>query len=155
MSTVSAAGLIPRRCAWGWLNRCSAPAALASFSGKLFVIVSSCLPVSAFPCLVLPLNAALRAQVSLPQCCLIARLANRQNRKPDRSRFPWSLVAVAATGSVGAILGGERAVEAVGRAVGWVSVCPKQASLWLRYFSSGAYAFVVCGPVTFSLGRRG
>ena len=42
-----------------------------------------------------PLNAGLRAQVSLPHCCLIARLANRQNRKPDRSRFLGSLVAVA------------------------------------------------------------
>ena len=37
----------------------------------------------------------------------------------------------------------------------WVSVCPKQASLLFRYFSGGADAFVVCGPVIFSPGHRG
>lgn len=40
-------------------------------------------------------------------------------------------------------------------AVWWVSVWPKLASVLFRYFSGVADAFVVCGPVIFSLGRRG
>ena len=87
IGTASATELIRRRCAWGWPNRLSAPAAaLASLDGKLVADVSPCLPLCASPCLLRPTRCAASSARLGAQVLSIAPLLGRHDRAPLRLR---------------------------------------------------------------------